>query len=210
MTFGDAFLSQFLAGLAVATIAAISLTGFWLFMKDGWKKTCDFVGRSFLILRLRFSFTWIVVKRRLGRSGAQNWSWHNWSWLERIRRANLDLVSHGPKVRSRELAKLRKRQLRTLARLDDFVSRSSKYLLEEAAASMELRLLDTPTPDKWATTSDVDKAEWLTSKSPADLARWSLRLNEHDRERWKSWLQSSNALADIRSSFADERTHSQI
>ena len=195
MTFGDAFWPAFSANLTVVGIAAIPLAGLWLLVKYGWRKLWISRWRFCLALGLKLRFLWLVLRRREKRSEFQNWS-----WIERIRKYNLELVSQGPKARADVLTQFRRSTARIVANFDTFLSLPARDLLIEAANSLTLGELNTPLE------SDPypDKAKWLVSQSPESFAKWSLTLNDDDRKEWISWLASPDSSSRIQSALSQE------
>ena len=198
MTFGDAFWPAFLANMSVVGIAAIPLAGFWLFVKIGWRKLWIARRRFCLALGLKLRFLWLVL-----RHGEKKSEYKNWSWLERIRKYNLELVSQGPKARANALTQFRRSTARIVANFDTFLSLPARDLLIEAANSLTLGELNTPLESD----PHPNKATWLVSQSPESFAKWSLTLNDDDRKEWISWLASPDSSSDIQSALSVEVEH---
>ena len=195
MTFGDAFWPAFLANLSAVVISAVSLAGFWLVVKNGWRKLWISRRRFCLALGLRLRFSWLVLRRR-----EKNSVFRHWSWIERIRKYNLELIRQGPKARAKVLTQFERRTARIVHNFDAFLLEPARDTLVEAGNSLTLGELNTPSES----VPHPDKAIWLVSQSPESLAKWSLTLNDDDRIEWMSWLASPDSSSEIQSALSRE------
>lgn len=202
IVFNEAFMTTFLGNLAAAAVVAIPALTIWAFVSDSRRLTKRFCRRNSARLALRIRFMWLVLRRKRKKS-----EFRSWLFSERVRKFTLRLVSEGPKARSYSLAQLEQTMARAVTTFTDFDSVPAIDRLNQAAGLLSMKDYTTPLESKSESLSPSGKATWLKSQSLDELTTWALRLNDDDRDAWKSWLSSPKCVADLestRSSSADK------
>ena len=185
MNMWEAFLANLLANLAVAfPVLAVYLWATRTFQQ--WRLL---IRRFGTCVSLRARFMCLILTRKRRRS-----DFHTLSMAERTRVFLLNLVAGVPQARLIAIRQM-SRNFRDLGKIvDDIHQVSSIPLLVDTLGSMSMQDIEESIECNPDALSPEERTKWLVSQPSRELARWLLRLNEHDRRAWQSWLVDSDSL----------------